>query len=242
MTDVAPGRRSSWEWVAAGTGLWESTLASVEDQALRAPSLLPGWSRAHVVAHVALNARALGHLVTWARTGVETPMYASPQARDADIEELAGAPAQVLRVRSREEAQALAQGMGQLGAEQWQVRVRVRQGTAIAADTIPWLRAREVFLHALDLGAGACDQDLPVAFAHALLGDVSRQRSRVEGHPSLVLREEDGRARWEVGRPGPGAPQVVGDVRALAAWVTGRPVTLPVAATGGGLPQLPPWL
>ncbi|KUG59285.1 hypothetical protein AVL62_06290 [Serinicoccus chungangensis] len=239
---MAPGRGSSLGWVAAGTRLWETTLASLPDQALREPSLLPGWTRAHVVAHVALNARALGHLVSWARTGVETPMYASPQARDADIEELAHAPASMLRERSREEAQALAEGMGRLGEEQWQVRVRVRQGTVIAADTLPWLRAREVFLHALDLGAGAHDQDLPEVFAHALLRDVTRQRSRVEGHPSLVLREEGGEAGWEVGRPGPEAPRVVGDVRALAAWVSGRPVTLPVAATGGRLPQLPAWL
>ncbi|WP_298750442.1 maleylpyruvate isomerase family mycothiol-dependent enzyme [uncultured Serinicoccus sp.] len=239
---MAPGRRDSLAWVEAGTRLWETTLGSVEDQALRAPSLLPGWSRAHVVAHVALNARALGHLVTWARTGVETPMYASPEARDADIEELAPAPAAVLRARSQDAAQELMQGMGRLGAEQWEARVRVRQGTAIAADTIPWLRAREVFLHALDLGAGARDQDLPEAFAHALLGDVTRQRSRMEGHPSLVLLDQDGGARWEVGRPGSGTQPVVGDVRALAAWVTGRPATLPLGVTGDRLPQLPAWL
>ncbi|GAA4883061.1 maleylpyruvate isomerase family mycothiol-dependent enzyme [Serinicoccus chungangensis] len=239
---MAPGRRSSLEWVAAGTRLWEATLEAVEDPALRAPSLLPGWSRAHVVAHVALNARALDHLVTWARTGVETPMYASPESRDADIEELASAPAEDLRQRSRDDARVLAEGMDRLGPEQWQARVRVRQGTAIAADTIPWLRAREVFLHALDLGAAASDQDLPEGFAHALLGDVTRRRSRVEGHPSLVLREQDGEARWEVGRPGPDAPQVVGDVRGLAAWVTGRSATLPVRVTGGALPELPAWL
>ena len=53
---------------------------------LAAPSLLPGWSRAHVVAHVAGNAVALLNLLTWARTGVETPMYADDAARNADIE------------------------------------------------------------------------------------------------------------------------------------------------------------
>ena len=34
---------------------------------LRAPSLLPGWSRAHVLAHVARNADAMRSLLTGAR-------------------------------------------------------------------------------------------------------------------------------------------------------------------------------
>ena len=38
-----------------------------------APSLLPGWTRGHVLTHVARNADSLVNLLTWARTGVVTP-------------------------------------------------------------------------------------------------------------------------------------------------------------------------
>src|SRR6478736_10225108 len=63
--------------VAAGTALFQRALDAVIDTALAEPTALSGWTRAHVVAHVAANAEALVNLATWARTGVETPMYAS---------------------------------------------------------------------------------------------------------------------------------------------------------------------
>ena len=56
-----------------------------DDQA-REPSLLPGWTRGHVLTHLARNADAMVNLLTWARTGDETPMYPSREQRNADIE------------------------------------------------------------------------------------------------------------------------------------------------------------
>ncbi len=53
---------------------------------LRAPSLLPGWTRAHVLAHVARGADAMRNLLAGARSGRDRPAYASAQAREADIE------------------------------------------------------------------------------------------------------------------------------------------------------------
>jgi hypothetical protein len=59
---------------------------TLDTASLAAPSLLPGWTRAHVLAHVARNADALVNLLTWARTGQPRPMYADRQQRDAEIE------------------------------------------------------------------------------------------------------------------------------------------------------------
>src|SRR5260370_30335400 len=53
---------------------------------LRVPSLLPGWTRAHVLAHVARDADAMRNLLAGARSGQDRPAYASAQAREADIE------------------------------------------------------------------------------------------------------------------------------------------------------------
>ncbi len=57
---------------------------------LRAPSLLPGWTRAHVVAHVARNADAMRNVLAGARSGESRPAYASAEAREAGIEQGAG--------------------------------------------------------------------------------------------------------------------------------------------------------
>ena len=70
---------------------------------LRAPSLLPGWSRAHVLSHLARGADAMRNLLTGARAGQDRPAYASPQARNADIEMFAVA---VARCRARATATA----------------------------------------------------------------------------------------------------------------------------------------
>ena len=64
-----------------------STTATLDDASITAPSLCEGWTRAHVVTHIARNADAICNLVHWATTGEPTPMYASPESRDADIAE-----------------------------------------------------------------------------------------------------------------------------------------------------------
>src|SRR5512145_2600597 len=76
--------------VTAATQRLVRTAEQLDDDTVRLPSLCPGWTRAHVLTHVARNADALTNLLTWASTGVETPMYESAEARAADIE--AGSP------------------------------------------------------------------------------------------------------------------------------------------------------
>lgn len=72
--------------VREGTDYFSRRLDALTDADFDGPSLLPGWDRRHVVAHVGYNADALTRLVTWAGTGTETPMYASQQARDDEID------------------------------------------------------------------------------------------------------------------------------------------------------------
>src|SRR5947209_4516942 len=88
---------NSREWMDTGTKLFQDTLSRLSDADLEAPSLLPGWSRKHVVAHLHHNAQALRRLVNWAATGVESRMYASREQRNAEIESSARLPAATLR-------------------------------------------------------------------------------------------------------------------------------------------------
>ncbi len=84
-------------WMAQGSTFFLGQVAGLSDRGFGEPSALPGWTRAHVVAHLARNAEALRDLLTWARTGVETPMYTSREQRAADIEHGAGRPPEQLR-------------------------------------------------------------------------------------------------------------------------------------------------
>src|SRR6266513_4287816 len=70
--------------VEKATGRLLATTATLDGDPT-APSLLPGWSRGHVLTHVARNADGLANLLTWAHTGVASPQYASREQREVEI-------------------------------------------------------------------------------------------------------------------------------------------------------------
>lgn len=239
---MAPELARTLPWLAVSTRLWKRALDRASDPDLAQPSALPGWTRAHVVAHVALNAEALSNLVRWARTGEETPMYPSREVRDADIEELAGHDPEELRTRSRTASERLAEGLASLPPERWQARVRTMQGVEVPATTIVWMRTREVALHAIDLDTGVGAHALGEDLASALVDDVVRQRSRTPDHPALSVRVADSDETWVVGQVGPDSPQVSGQIQDLAAYLTGRRPEGELTSSTGEIPELPPWL
>ena len=215
-----------------GTAHLLAVVDEFTDEELREPSSLPGWSRAHVVGHVARNAEALGRLLSWARTGVETPMYAGPDERAREIEQSAGYPAAVLRSDLSETAAALDAAVGSLTAAQWQVQVRSALGRAIPAAEVPWMRIREVWLHAVDLGADV--EDLPAGVVDLLLDDVVTVLSTKDGCPSAVLAPADRQHAWSLGAAG-ATTTVAAPAADLAGWLTGR-------RAHPDRPVLPRWL
>jgi len=135
-------------WMGAGTEFVCRVVDALPDDVLRGPSALPGWSRAHVVGHLARNAEALSRLAHWARTGEETPMYASREARAADIEASAAYPIDQLRAELISTADELDATFAGLDLLAWRATVRNAQGRDIAATELPWMRVREVWMHA----------------------------------------------------------------------------------------------
>lgn len=239
MSAVNRGLADARRWTERGTALFLDTLDRVPDAGLAAASALPGWTRAHVVAHVAANAEALGNLVHWARTGEPTPMYSSPEQRAADIENGARRPAAELRAWVRRASAALADGMATLTDDQWRRQVRTAQGRTVPATEVPWLRSREVLIHAVDLRAGVAFADLPEDFLAALLDDIAARRSATPG-PALRPTAPDGRA-WTI--TGDGDPVTVrGPLAELAAYLAGRAYRDLTVAGGGPIPDLPAWL
>ncbi|MGY1883939.1 maleylpyruvate isomerase family mycothiol-dependent enzyme [Blastococcus sp. SYSU DS0753] len=233
--DLAAGRR----WVAQGTEGFLAALDRMEDDALSGATDLPGWTGRHLVAHVAANAEALLNLAHWAATGEETPMYSSPQQRDRDIQAGAQRPADELRRWAHDSAARLAAALDGLTDEQWSRPVRTAQGRTVPASEIPWLRAREVMLHTVDLDPTATVAALPEDFLRALVEDAVARRSTGD-QPAFRLSIDDSGDTWEV--PGPGAPSDVrGPLAAVAAYLTGRPGAA-VRSPSGVVPDLPAWL
>lgn len=228
-------------WVQHGTDLCAQVLAATDDGRFAEPSQLPGWTVAHVVGHLALNAAALGNLVTWARTGVETPMYASAGQRDADIASQATKPPSELRQRYAESATRFSESLAELTAEQWQATVRTRAGRELPAAEIPWLRAREVMVHSIDLGGRIGFSDLPGDFLSALIDDVVAYRSGAADQPAVELMARNTGEGWVI--QGSGTPvRVMAQLSDLAAWLTGRAATEPRVIGAGIPPKLPAWL
>ena len=178
-------------WTEEGTKLF---LDAVAYDGL---SNLPRWSRRHLTAHVAANADALGNLVRWAITGVPTPMYASPEARAAGIERGLAMPPGQLDGWLRRSAATLGSSLRRMTPAQWAAEVVTAQGRTVTAAEIPWLRAREVCVHAVDLGAGVSFADLPEDFLDALAADVVAKR----GDVPAVDGPLDQRVAWLTGRP-----------------------------------------
>jgi maleylpyruvate isomerase len=224
-----------------GTSLFLSRIAALADPALTAATRLEGWTRRHLVAHVAGNAEALNRLVHWALTGEPTAMYATPEQRGDDIATGAQLPPNALRSWLRSSASDLSRHLDRLSDDAWAHPVVTAQGRTVAATEIPWLRAREVMVHAVDLDAGVTFGDLPRAFVAALIADVVAKRSGVRDGPALVVTATDLDDQWIVAGNGDRL-EISGRLADLAAWLTGRAQPGLRTSGGAGLPTLPPWL
>lgn len=224
-----------------GTAFFSRTLSELSDDELFEPSLLAGWTRAHIVAHVGYNARALTRLTAWAATGVETPMYSSMQQRNDEIELGATLPARALRTLSDHAIVHLNVEWRDLPAEAWSREVRTAQGRTVPVSETAWMRAREVWLHAIDLGNGASVADLPAEFVDRLLPEVvGLWKARGDAVPSLVLRPSDRQGvalELEAGA----TAELIGPAASLLAWATGRAHS-GLAIEGGDIPAAPRWL
>jgi len=226
--------------VRTATERLDLAVADLNDERMHQPSLLPGWSRAHVITHLARNADALVNLFTWARTGVEHPMYASAADRDADIEEGADRLAQVVHEDLRAAGDRFAVAGERLADSQWLATVVGRTPVQFPAANIPTMRLFELWAHLVDLNVGFEFADIPDEQVESMLAvAVSRQIERPDG-PSVHLRATlpNGEERvWDLVGGGD-AHQVSGAAAPVIAWLTGRGDGHEL---DGDVPELPAW-
>jgi maleylpyruvate isomerase len=234
-------RADSLRWIAQGSNIFAAALDALPDDRLDQPTALAGWTGKHLLAHVAANADALVNLAHWARTGEETPMYSSPQQRDRDIDAGAARPVAELRAWATLSVETLHARLAELDEQQWRRQVRTAQGRIVPANEIPWMRAREVMVHAVDLSAGVGFDDLPADFLAALLDDIAVKRSTAGDGPALTLIAIDHPGSWAVSGIGD-ASRVTGTLAGITAYLSGRPAPSVNRTGEEPAPELPRWL
>jgi maleylpyruvate isomerase len=213
-------------------------LTELTDEDVRTPSRLPGWSRGHVITHVARNADALCNLLHWAETGVENPMYASQEQRDADIEAGAGRTAHDLRVDASASSGRLLQAVNELDVKHMHTPVSRTHGSPpFPARDVVLMRRVELEVHQADLGMAFTHREWEPRFAHQLVDRVMDDRA--DG-PALVLRSTDTEGLWKYGVQGQG-PEVTGAAVDLAWWVLGRGDGEGLTSDADVLPELGKW-
>ena len=212
------------------------------DPDVRVPSLLPGWTRAHVLTHIARNADGMSRALAGALRGEIVARYPhGQQGRNADIEAGATRGSVELVADVRESADRLDRIFTAVAdVDGWQRLAGERSAEAHAV-----ARWREVEVHRVDLGGAYAAADWPPEFVAYLLPELA---DGLGGRAGAGLRIEvtaDGSITtdlpgrtWSVGTGDP--VDVVGPDWALLAWLAGRP-----AAAHGVLsnaPDLAAWI
>ncbi|MDX2541185.1 maleylpyruvate isomerase family mycothiol-dependent enzyme [Streptomyces sp. WI04-05B] len=205
--------------------------AKLNNDSMAEPSRLPGWTRGHVLAHLARNADALANVMAG------RPMYASAEARDADIDRDSPRPLDVQLSDVRDSAARLQELWA--ATVDWSRTVELRNGVTDTVSALPFRRWAEVELHHVDLGIGYELEDLSAEFTER---EITFLADRFTGHPEVPPTAiTDGTRAWSTGIEA-AEPEVTvtGSAPESLGWLCGRRDGAGLDVSGGALPALPP--
>jgi maleylpyruvate isomerase len=214
----------------------------LDAEALAGPSLLAGWSRAHVLAHLEGVSRAMERQVEYALRGESVAFY------DGGMEGRERAMTERLQRTTQQQKEGAAAAIdagraafaGVSGAG-WEGRTAYRNGTVLDAALSFW---RELVVHASDLDAGPTPADWDDTFCIYLVRFLDASVP-----PELALElHPDRRAPSTIGA-GERRIAITGTLQGIAAWLAGRSlpgsgIEPPVATENGAPAELPeplPW-
>ena len=238
-------RRLSLDLLGDAAQRLNRTVDGFHGEDWRSPSLLPDWTRAHVVAHLALNAegiaRVLRGLVRDEPAHGPTTMYDSDERRDSDILDLAESAPSEIRDRLLGGTTVLNDAFAAVPENAWESRVeRTPGGLSIPASALPSMRVREVEIHHVDLGAPYTTTGWPPPFS-ALLLDAMVKRLRPDR--AFEVKPLDSPRTWVIGGTDSEypVPVVTGPAADLGWWLTGRPAPETLSCSQGELPEIGAW-
>lgn len=217
-----------------------STAAKFTQYDVKAPSGLPGWTRGHVLAHLAGISNAMARQLEYAARAETVDLYDGGQdGRTKAIEMAAGHSADEHRADLNAGLDRALTAFDALGAaSSWQTPIAFRGGVVFDGGLALW---RELVIHTADLGAGLGPETWSRPFCEHLFDFLE---ARVPVGDKLVLQPL-GLPRVTLG--GGGRSIVIsGMITDIAAWLAGREPSLgslraTAAADGVDLPDLLPW-
>lgn len=197
----------------------QSTVQTVDgltDTQWREPSVLPGWSRAHVVAHLTNHGLGVARALQGLRDGHPVAIYDSNDARDRGIDRLAARRPDEIRQAFLSSVTRVYDALHHAADTPAATVERTPGSGRIPVTEVLDTRWREVEIHHADLDAGYSQRDWSPEFVSYFLPLVSHDREP-ELDLSAVSGEPADLAWWLAGR---GAGEgLAGAVPALGPWV-----------------------
>jgi maleylpyruvate isomerase len=212
---------------------------TLADDDVRRASALPGWTRAHLLTHVAQGADSRTGLLRAARSGLIGEQYPSEQARAGAIEAGARRPAAVIRADVDRAVEECLTAMRQHPAGLWDApAIWLRGGRGPVRGAVASLRS-ELEFHHVDLAAGYAPGDWPAEFVATELPRVTVLISHRADAPSMTLIAAPAAAvAVRICTVPP--VDVTGSPAAVLAWLSGRGAGSGLDTGAAGLPSLPP--
>ena len=162
-------------WVADAQLRFSAAIEGLDDDAVRAPSLLPGWSVGHVLTHVARNADSHIRRSEAAVRGEVVEQYPGGYAgRASDIERGARRPPAAIIEDVAATSASLQSVWGTLRGAAWTMQVRDVSGRHHVLRAMPSRRWRELEIHLVDLDIGPSYDDWPEEFVAENLPELRR--------------------------------------------------------------------
>ncbi len=224
--------------VVESTAALVDTVSQLTDDDVREPSLLPGWTRAHLITHIARNADALRNVLHGAEIGEVRAMYVSAEERDAALDVGAGRTAAELLEDISASAHRWDQAANEVHRGHLDAmgkRVDEGEGPTFPVRRVGMLRLIEVEVHHADLGCAYSATDFSATLTEHLLD--RRHKELDNAGVSLRVTPVDGQP-WSTGS---GGPEVSGSTADLLWWLLGRGDGTGVTCSEGQLPDLGRW-
>ncbi len=151
----------------------QDLIQGLNESDVREPCLLPGWSVAHLLCHIARNADSMVRRLDGARRDEVVDQYpGGARGREAEIDAGVDRPAAELLADVAETSHAVDRAFAKFPTDRWDRLGRSVYGDEQPVATLPFMRAREVEVHMVDLGLGYSPANWPPELAERWLPEV----------------------------------------------------------------------